>query len=355
MEVADVPPTEKRRAPRFAAELLVRLEGINEDYHPARGNISTTGLLLELPSAPGSPGDLELLHLASLDLEYQLEIFGQIVRCVTIETLGDSHPKVAVVFEFLPDRSEGIEPLQQLIEHVVRQQEEEFVVDHRFPAEMLTDTENQVDTPPKAATVFRLHVERMQLETTWPVNLGDRVQLTFRTSDTRLPFEGLVSRVEPTATSKTPLYEVDVDLRKLGEKVKSPNNKPPIDTIDLVLSEMMTREGVFSEQAQRHLSGRLDRIPLTSLLTFLEMERQTGRIAVEDGDGTTLFLETGRIVDVDPATEDPVAQLATVLTNRSGRFEFTCEPIERPDRIGRSTTHLLLELARQEDERDGRD
>jgi hypothetical protein len=44
--------------------------------------------------------------------------------------------------------------------------------------------------------------------------------------------------------------------------------------------------------------------------------------------------------------------LRGITSWREGAFDFTYQDIDRPDRIGRSTTALLLDLAREEDELD---
>ena len=339
------------------------IEGLHEDYSLARGNISATGVLLEMASAPGSPGDLELIHLASRNRERRVAIMGQIVRCVTIDSIGDTAPMVAVVFQFLPERPEVRKALGRLLQYILEenQRREDFTIEHRVPVELETidplDLEEieeiEVDDAPKAATVIRLQVKRLSLETTWPLTVGDRVQIAFRSAGARLPFEGRVAHVEPLSRpSGTPLYGVDVQVGELGKRVRrpKPEDRTQVDSLDLVVSELIAGEAPPSEPAQRHLAGRLDRIALPSLLTFLEMERQSGRLAVEDDNKTTLFIVEGQVVDVAPTTDDPIGQLENVLSSREGRFAFTCESVDRQNRVQKSTTHVLLDWARQQDE-----
>ncbi|MEO1337431.1 MAG: PilZ domain-containing protein, partial [Myxococcota bacterium] len=126
---------EKRRAPRIAADLLVKIEGIHEDYQRARGDISGNGVRLELSSAPGTPGDLELLHLATPDRERHVAIMGQIVRCLTIDSLGNEGSFVAVAFRFLPDRAKVRQSLLRLLRHVIRTNRKKQTLDikHHIP------------------------------------------------------------------------------------------------------------------------------------------------------------------------------------------------------------------------------
>ena len=348
MEALSGRNSDRRRAPRIPAELLVMIEGLQEDFSLARGDISTGGVQLQLPSAPGSPGDLELLHLATRDGECRVAIMGQIIRCVTIDSLGEKS-MVAVSFEFLPERAEVREALDELIEHIV----EATRVDELSIESLLTGELEFEDEPLREATVFRLHVRRMALETSWPVNLGDRVQLAFRTGGARLPFEGNVTRVERIETPGPQMYAVDVALGELGERAKKPSTERKATTpesIDLILSDLIVGASPLPEPASRHLSGRLDRIALTSLLAFLEMERQSGQLEIEDGEGQVIYLDQGQVVDIEPQTEKPLAQLDQLLSRRQGRFAFTCQPVERENRIQQPTTHILLDWARREDE-----
>ncbi len=350
MEVS-INPTERRRAPRIPAEILVMIEGLHDDYSLARGDISSSGLLVELPAAPGSPGDLELLHIATTDREQRVAVMGQIVRCVTIDTIGDELPMVAVVFHFLPERPEVRTALGRLLSHVLEQNRarDDFAIEHAFDIQMEPAVELEPSTP-RAATVFRLQVKQMRLETTWPVSVGDRVQLSFRTNNAKLPFEGQITKVSPRQSPTGPRYDVEVAVGELGERNSAPLGSSFSDSLDLVLNELIASDPPISPTNQRHLAGRLNRIPLSSLLTFLEMERQTGRLTIGDEDTSTMFIDHGQIVDVAPFDEDPRAQIESLLAMSEGRFAFTCEPVDRTDRIQLSVTHILLDWARREDE-----
>ena len=353
---ASVAKSEKRRAPRIPAQLLVMIEGLQDEYSLARGNISSTGVLLELPSAPGSPGDLELLHLATTDEARTVAVMGQIVRCVTIDTLG-AQPMVAVVFEFLPERREVRSDLKRLIKHILlqnREQQEELVVEHRVPIEV--EAQDGPSTTPKEATVFRLEVKRMLLETTWPVSSGDRVQLSFRCGKLTLPFEGEVVSCLPQKGLDPATYTIEVAVGEMKESAQDQdqdNDEPQLtfdESVDLILTDIVASEPPEPDVSQRHLAGRLERIPLTSLLTFLEMERQSGRLEVDNDVASILFIDRGHVIDILPESEAPRTQLEGLLSQTEGRFTFTCEPIDRTDRIQLSTTHLLLDWARRADE-----
>jgi CheY-like chemotaxis protein len=104
------------------------------------------------------------------------------------------------------------------------------------------------------------------------------------------------------------------------------------------------------------LSGTLDEIGLSSVLTILEMERKSGVLVLaRPGGGETarVFLRDGRVVRArldgkpTPKNEDAVYHL---LTWSEGRFEFSSLEVDMEDEVRSSTTHLLIEGARLLDE-----
>ncbi len=101
------------------------------------------------------------------------------------------------------------------------------------------------------------------------------------------------------------------------------------------------------------LRGELDKIGLSSVLTILEMERQSGIVLVEQAEGAArLYLRKGRIIRADgdnpPLTGS--AAVYEVLTWSSGSFDFLCGDVGGVDEIQTSTTFLLMEGARRVDE-----
>lgn len=101
------------------------------------------------------------------------------------------------------------------------------------------------------------------------------------------------------------------------------------------------------------LRGALDKIGLASVLTILEMERQSGIILLEQMDQVArLSLRKGRIIRAE--TENPAlagqAAVYEVLTWSSGSFDFLSGDVGGVDELQTSTTFLLMEGARRVDE-----
>jgi hypothetical protein len=129
-------------------------------------------------------------------------------------------------------------------------------------------------------------------------------------------------------------------------------------TIDDLLSALILPPTPPTARAARrtHLSGLLSQIPVTTLMSLFDMEQLTGRLLVRTigGVATLIFVRNGHIVDVECPTlpANPRELLMAVMRLPEGSFEFNVQPVARTDRIGTSTTALLLDLTRIIDERE---
>lgn len=115
------------------------------------------------------------------------------------------------------------------------------------------------------------------------------------------------------------------------------------------------RNARTSPAARTTLRGELEHVTVSSLLTFLEIERRSGILLLISTDVARLFFSEGRVVRAEiEGAEPPLTPRETVmrvLDAESGQFEFTSQEVNVPDELGVSVTTLLLEHARDQDER----
>jgi CheY-like chemotaxis protein len=115
------------------------------------------------------------------------------------------------------------------------------------------------------------------------------------------------------------------------------------------------RNSRTSPAARSTLRGEIEHVGLSSLFTFLEMERKTGILLVIGNDVSRLFFKEGRLVRAEvegaspPLASRPAAM--RILDTTSGQFEFASRDVTAEDDLGMSVTALLLEHARLTDER----
>ena len=103
------------------------------------------------------------------------------------------------------------------------------------------------------------------------------------------------------------------------------------------------------------LSGALEEFGLSSLLIVLELERKSGVVILRSGTSVgRIYLREGRVIRAQlDGVENRRGQLAIydLLGWPRGRFEFNVGEVTGEDEIGSSTSFLLLEGARLQDER----
>jgi hypothetical protein len=280
-----------------------------------------------------------------MDGTRRVGVMAYVVRRVLV-LRAEGQPIHGVAFEFMPESDDSAASLAELVRHV-----------HRPASE----------APPR-----QLAVRSLVLETNWHVDLGERVRIDVVAPGMteRIRLEGRAVRVAPQPESNRFTIVVEVTdqtaapLRKesmLAMQAVRPESIPPVASEEDVITERLHEllSGLIQPErdpskARRHnaLSGMIARIPLPTLISLFELERMSGRLRVRRaGDEATLYVNQGRIVDVEPLGDGTARQrIAGLLAWDEGSFEFALEPIERHDRVEVSTTALLLDIARESDE-----
>jgi len=127
--------------------------------------------------------------------------------------------------------------------------------------------------------------------------------------------------------------------------------------IDMATRVKQTSEmpnGPPSSARPTAFQGDVGQMSVTTVLTLLELERQTGRLKVRypDGPTATVELRDGALVDctLDEQPHEPVALLRQVLGWKQGSFQFRSSDIDRTAGERQSLSGLLLQAMQLEDE-----
>jgi len=116
------------------------------------------------------------------------------------------------------------------------------------------------------------------------------------------------------------------------------------------------REVAVPNEGNRGLRGRLEHVRLGSLLAFLESERRSGALELDDGgDSCTLYLHKGTLETVHGLGryDHPHDRVFELLSWTQGDFEFVANaarPRSEGEQPTTPLTYLLMEHARREDE-----
>jgi ferric-dicitrate binding protein FerR (iron transport regulator) len=102
------------------------------------------------------------------------------------------------------------------------------------------------------------------------------------------------------------------------------------------------------------LRGRLEQFGLATVLTFLDLERRSGQIQVDDGERVgRVWLRQGRVISarIEGSRRVNRAAIYELLSWDRGHFDFAQADLSGAvDEISAPTTLLLVEAARRADE-----
>jgi hypothetical protein len=356
---------QSRRGARIATSFLVAIDGVDERPKRRNGDISTTGVYFDTDHEIGAAGTVHWLHLESFDSARVLRVMACVVRTVQLADAGGNRVWGAA-FEFMPESDEKAESV------------EEFV---RYVLELRASTvEVRRAASRKSTKAKHLSVRSVVLETSWAMPVGERIRLDIVTPGMtrRIRLEGHAVSVSPRPGQMpgSSGFDVEVEIdRETARPVRlhSSQSFPAVrsdeapastgspesrrfgttsDTLDDLLAALVMPPAEANAPRRHHLSGEMSRIRLPSLLSLFEMDRMTGKISIKRlGRESLVYVKDGLIFDVEPADGKPRrAVLAQLLASDEGTFQFTLEPVDRPNRVGVSTTALLLDLARESDE-----
>lgn len=364
---------EARRSSRVPARFWVAVEGVDAEMVPRIGDISATGVFFEVENEVGDVGTVQWLHIASHDKAHTIHVMAHVVR---VASLADMHRRLkGVALEFMPETDAAAAQLFDFVRYVLDRPETDGEPGHLSPRVETRAAPAAASTAP--ASLSQLSVHTLLLETDWSVPVGEKIRVEIIARGVRRPVrvEGQAVSVVPAAEDPGKRFRIAVrmneeisgPLRRFSSKaIKAPDakmiadalaGKPEEDeasfddTIDQLLSALIQPSDAPAER--EHLSGLLSRIPFTALCSLLDLEQLTGELRVRQGDQlTTLFVKNGRFVDVEtPSKSSPKEELARLMKTRDGKFDLVVAAVEREDKIGMSMMQLLIDSAREADEK----
>jgi DNA-binding response OmpR family regulator len=107
---------------------------------------------------------------------------------------------------------------------------------------------------------------------------------------------------------------------------------------------------------QAGFQGSLTDFGLAPVLTLLAMENKTGHFYLNDGKShIRIYFRQGQVVKASQNDEegDGYEAITAALSLKTGTFQFAPMVVEEEDQFNQSTSQLLLEVAREMDEKRG--
>ena len=346
--------TDRRRAPRLRTKLWVGIPEVDGEPELEECDISVFGMLLHTSRDPGSPGVVRMLRLVNADQEVAVEIMGRVVR---LELRGDTDDRVieSVGFEFL---AHGDHHRRQLGDFLRTVGEAELGAAAK--GIRLSPFRPDRRAKPRAGVDGTPAVSSMIIETTWPIEMGEavRAEIEIPASGRRIRLEGKALDAESIGEGEgDEVYRIEIgfaagEAEKPRSRALDPSEMSVEEALDALFDESMVQPPEKRQRDGVHLSGTLAEVALPSLLGFIELERASGVLRLTRGSQrAAVFVCDGRIFDVDSEIPGSATDaLAVLLAWSDGEFELEFQKVERDDVIGKPTTMLLLNLAREADE-----
>lgn len=338
---------QRRRGARIDAELAVRIAGLDDAPSLRPCNVSVSGIYTEVTGYPGTLGTVERLEIATEDGAHRVTLLAVVVRTVHVDDLFRGAHVAGVAFEFLVEDARERDALRALVRSVAG---DRFTRNQDVDG-LSVSARVQSSGDEGTARVSALRSEAIVLETSWPLERGASVQLIVGSTGHGAPLE-VSGVVQQTVRAEDRRYRVEVRVESRAESLTPTSTRvAPMDALltEAVAPEMASR----LRGASADLSGDLERVSLASLVSFLEFERLSGTLSVEQAHGSTvLYIDEGRITDVDGASDAAMARgaLSLALRERTGAFRLKLGPTSRADRFGTASSALLLDLMRTLDE-----
>lgn len=342
---------ERRHCPRVRARFWLHVEGVDAQPVHRTGDLSVTGVFVESDSAPGILGDTMALHLATEDQRCSTRVVGRVVRLLQSQDIWRGDVVSGVAYQFMPATAVERNAIEHLVLHAARtqvQDRQDVEVEHRFDAMVDSGAEHSGQ-----ATVHRVNLGGMSLETTWRVDPGQVVRVEIPTPDGgSVQFAGKAAQVRENQWEK---YEVDVEFEAADEGLElQPGLGESMEAAVTTFIERMIVPTAPPPKSPGDLAGNLSAIRPPTLLSIIELAQMTGVLHLRRNSETgDVYFRDGQAVDVEinADRQESVREALVILCCwEHGTFEFRCQPVERECRLDMRTSAVLIDLARIQDE-----
>lgn len=343
---------EARRSARIASTFWVAIAGVDAEPRQCYGDISGTGVYFETDADVGHPGTVQYLQVATDTRDRSVGVMAYVVRRITLEDVHGAATGVA--FAFMPESGPATDKLLSFVKHVIVKR------NAGDPSIEMPNMSTRAATHVAGAeaTLQALTVSSLTLETSWAVQEGEELRVDIMPPGANKPLrlsgraDKIIALTAVNAAAE-PRYQIQLSIE--NERVPQTMREGELSrTLDQLFSSLIApnANGKRTLEPARELYGLLARVHMSTLCSLFELEKMSGRLLLQKrGDSATVFIRDGQIVDVDVTDgRSPRARMRDLFGWDEGAFEFFAEPVDRPDTVHMSTTALLLDLAREEDE-----
>jgi hypothetical protein len=319
-----------------------------------QGNISISGIFLEIDESVGKAEDVHTLHLATIDRSESLILIARVARVFTKDDIWRGKVVIGTAWEFLFEKDEQKRRIERFVHRVAelqRKEAEGLDIAYYYNAQV----DNRASGA-RAALVTGVGLNGILIETDWPIKEGEtlKVEIEAPASKKKMHLEGRATSTRKVEQGDLGRYQVEVKFVPTQVSVPRSGGNTIANALDQLLSETAKWSPGMPPSSHEHLRGDLAQIRLSSVLAFVELERMSGIVRLQqEGEAATLHIREGQIIDAqvqEDLSKSPIEAVFGLLRWTKGSFEFRLQPVDGNDNIGRPTSALLIEQAQREDE-----
>jgi hypothetical protein len=332
------PANHGRRGGRVSCRLWVRVVGWDQQPVSRPGDLAATGVFISTSEPWGSPNDVVLLELESIDRAAKLKTMARVARVIRQDDRRFGARVIGVALEFLP-----LETIQNAAASLVRRAVAQELTHHGHvrldvPARSyLTDAN---DGAPQAALLQGIGLEQLTLLTASRVEYGKQVNVEVPHADTCVRLGGRIVSSQPLPGGLE--YSTLVHL-------EGPLEGRAATLLDMAHQLVIPDDYEPPPDSGFDFSGELGSVGIDEVLELVSHRCYSGVLSISNElQCFSVQVSQGSITSVEgnaaKTQEDAVAQLKDL---RAGEFRFRNKRRPQLTLVSTNTTRLVADILSQ--------
>jgi hypothetical protein len=316
---SQAPVNHGRRGGRVSSKFWVKVNGWDSEPVLRTGDLAATGAYIATTEPWGSPGDVVMLDLQSLDNEASLQTLARVARVLRQDDRNHGARVVGVALEFLP-----MESIQPAAADLVRCAVERELVRHgnvRLDDPALAYVHTPRAAAPLMSAVSDVGLEQLTLQTPLLLPYGTGVEVEISAKDGVVRLEGQVVASQPMADSRR--FSTLVHLNGAIDGRQSV-------LVELAKQVIMPDDCSTSPESGFDFSGELGPVTVEAVLLLLSHNCYSGVLSIgNEAEFYSVQISHGTITEVESSihkTMDGALEGLKTLGYGEFRFRYRCRP-----------------------------
>lgn len=316
---SQAPVNHGRRGGRVSSKFWVKVSGWDAEPVQRSGDLAATGAYIATTQPWGSPGDVVMLELQSLDNEASLNTLARVARVLRQDDRNYGARVVGVALEFLP-----MESVQPAAAALVRYAVERELVRHgnvRLDDPALAYLHMSEAPAPLMSAVSDVGLEQLTLQTPLLLAYGTSVEVEVNLKSGGVRLKGQVVASQPMADSRR--FSTLVHLHGAIEGRQSV-------LVDLAKQVVMPDDCTPSPESGFDFSGELGAVTVEAILKLVSHGCYSGVLSIgNEAEFYSVQISQGTITEIESRTHKTLEGAIEGLKGLGSgefRFRYRCRP-----------------------------